>query len=107
MYDVTRISYTPGDVLILAVDMDMYDAEDCEKMFDDIRKQAGDVKIVFVPDDLVEEIIHVQKTAPIPYLSTGTTVTNVFPDYDSIKPYLTNCSNSVSTIASDSEEKQW
>jgi hypothetical protein len=54
MYDVTKISYTPGDILIFAVDMDTYDIEECRSIYDAILKQAPDVKVVFVPDDLIE-----------------------------------------------------
>ena len=40
MYDVTKISYTPGDILIFAVDMDTYDIEECRSIYDAILKQA-------------------------------------------------------------------
>lgn len=29
MFDVTKILYAPGDILIFAVDMDTYDVEEC------------------------------------------------------------------------------
>lgn len=89
MFDVTKITYTPGDVLIFAVDMDTYDMEECRSIYDAILKQAPDMKIIFVPDDLIEEIIQVNKTAPLYYgdLIT-TTTTNIRDNYP--QPYLTN-----------------
>ena len=107
MYDVTKISYTPGDILVFAVDMDMYDAEELRGIFESITKQAPDVKVVFVPDDLIEDIIHIQKNSPLYYdlATTAIGTTNTYP-----QPYLTNISSdSTATIRSvlDGEEKQW
>lgn len=107
MYDITKISYTPGDILIFAVDMDMYDAEELRGIFESITKQAPDVKVVFVPDDLIEDIVHIQKNSPLYYDLATTTIgtVNGYP-----QPYLTNiCSDSTATIKSvlDGEEKTW
>lgn len=109
MYDVTKISYTPGDILIFAVDMDMYDCEECNAIYDAIHKEAPDVKVVFVPDDLVEEIIHIKKDSPLYVGGLTTTTTNVY-DHNYPQPYLTNISSD-STLGvvdrASMEDTQW
>lgn len=107
MYDVTKITYTPGDILIFAVDMDCYDVEECQHVYDAIQKQAPDVKVVFIPDDMVEEIIHVQKNSPL-YYDLATTTIGGFPNTIP-QPYLTNCSDSTSATLQikDGEVSTW
>jgi hypothetical protein len=103
MYDVTKISYTPGDILIFAVDMDTYDIEECRSIYDAILKQAPDVKVVFVPDDLIEEIVHVQKNSPLYYDLATISTTTGYPS-NIPQPYLTNISSdNTATIRLDNE----
>lgn len=107
MYDIIRIPYTPGDILVFAVDMDMYNAEELRVIFKSITKYAPDVKVVFVPDNLIKDIIYIQKNSPLYYdLATNTIgIGNTYP-----QPYLTNISpDSTATIKNmlDGEEKQW
>ena len=108
MYDVTKISYTPGDILIFAVDMDCYDVEECQHIYDAIMKQAPDVKVVFIPDDLIEDIIHVQKNSPLYYDLSTTTIGTGYPS-NIPQPYLTNCSDSTSATLQikDGEVSTW
>ena len=70
MFDVTKISCAPRDVLIFSVDMDLYDIEECRGIYEAILQQAPDMKIIFVPDDLVKEIIQVNRTIPMYYNNT-------------------------------------
>ena len=110
MYDVTKISYTPGDILIFAVDMDTYDVEECRSIYDAILKQAPDVKVVFVPDDLIEEIVHVQKNSPLYYDLTTISTTTGYPS-NIPQPYLTNISSDSTTatirLDNEGETKLW
>lgn len=109
MYDVTKISYTPGDILIFAVDIDTYDSEDLQTIRSNIIKEAPDVKVVFIPDDLVEEIIHIKKDSPLYVSGLTTTTTNVY-DHNYPQPYLTNISSD-STLGvvdrASMEDTQW
>ena len=109
MYDVTKISYTPGDILIFAVDIDTYDSEDLQTIRSNIIKEAPEVKVVFVPDDLVEEIIHIKKDSPLYVSGLTTTTTNVY-DHNYPQPYLTNISSD-STLGvvdrASMEDTQW
>ena len=103
MYDVTKISYTPGDILIFAVDMDTYDMEECRNIYDSILKQAPDMKVIFVPDDFIEEIVVVNKTAPLYYDLATTSISTGYPN-NIPQPYLTSIgSDSTATIRLDSE----
>ena len=109
MFDVTKISYTPGDILIFAVDIDTYDSEDLQTIRSNIIKEAPDVKVVFIPDDLVEEIIHIKKDSPLYVSGLTTTTTNVY-DHNYPQPYLTNISSD-STLGvvdrASMEDTQW
>lgn len=109
MFDVTKISYTPGDILIFAVDIDTYDSEDLQTIRSNIIKEAPEVKVVFVPDDLVEEIIHIKKDSPLYVSGLTTTTTNVY-DHNYPQPYLTNISSD-STLGvvdrASMEDTQW
>lgn len=81
MFDVTKISCAPRDVLIFSVDMDLYDIEECRGIYEAILQQAPDMKIIFVPDDLVKEIIQVNRTIPMYYNNNDliTTTTHSTP----------------------------
>ena len=109
MFDVTKFSYTPGDILIFAVDIDTYDSEDLQTIRSNIIKEAPDVKVVFIPDDLVEEIIHIKKDSPLYVSGLTTTTTNVY-DHNYPQPYLTNISSD-STLGvvdrASMEDTQW
>lgn len=61
MFDVTKISYAPGDIFIFAVDMDTYNAEECENIFESLKKQAPDVEVIFIPDDFIDKILVLNK----------------------------------------------
>ena len=109
MFDVTKISYTPGDILIFAVDIDTYDSEDLQTIRSNIIKEAPDVKVVFIPDDLVEEIIHIKKDSPLYVSGLTTTTTNVY-DHNYPQPYLTNISSDSTLGVVDRasvEDTQW
>ena len=110
MFDVTKISYTPGDILIFAVDMDCYDVEECQHIYDAILKQAPDVKVVFIPDDLVEDIIHIQKNSPLYYDLATTTISTGYPS-NIPQPYLTNISSDSTSatvrLDNEGETKLW
>jgi hypothetical protein len=90
--------------------MDTYDVEECRSIYDAILKQAPDVKVVFVPDDLIEEIVHVQKNSPLYYdlatISTATGYPSNIP-----QPYLTNISSDSTTatirLDNEGETKLW
>lgn len=106
MFDVTRISYAPGDILIFAVDMDTYDVEECAQVHEAIKKQAPDVKVVFVPDDFIEEILVLNKQF-LAYDTNTLTITSP----SAYPAYLSNIMNSDSTagvcLTSEGETKAW
>jgi hypothetical protein len=105
MFDVTKIPYTPGDIFIFAVDMDTYDSEDLQTIRSNIIKEAPEVKVVFVPDDLIEEVIHIKKENILPYSTLTTTggPTNVYPN----QPYITYCNGESDSTATKSEVRTW
>ena len=106
MFDVTKISYAPGDILIFAVDMNTYDVEECGNIFESLKKQAPDVKVVFVPDDFIEEILVLNKQF-LAYDTNTLTITSP----SAYPAYLTNVINSDSTagvcLTSEGETKIW
>lgn len=106
MFDVTKISYAPGDILIFAVDMDTYDCEECANIFESLKKQAPDVKVVFVPDDFIEEILVLNKQF-LAYDTNTLTITSP----SAYPAYLTNVISSDTTagicLDSDGEVKTW
>ena len=61
MFDITKISYAPGDILIFAVDIDTYNVEECKNIFESLKKQAPDVEIIFIPDDFIDKILVLNK----------------------------------------------
>lgn len=61
MFDITKISYAPGDILIFAVDIDTYNAEECKNIFESLKKQAPDVEIIFIPNDFIDKILVLNK----------------------------------------------
>lgn len=106
MFDVTKISCAPRDVLIFSVDMDLYDIEECRGIYEAILQQAPDMKIIFVPDDLVKEIIQVNRTIPMYYnnndLITTTTHSTPTTGYIHSVPPTTGVANGVNI-----EDTQW
>lgn len=107
MFDVTKISYTPGDILIFAVDMDTYDVEECGNIFESLKKQVPDVKVVFIPDDFIDKILVLNKQF-LAYDTNTLTITSpsAYPN-----AYLTNVMNSESTtgvhLTTEGEAKTW
>ena len=75
MFDVTKISYAPGDILIFAVDMDTYNVEECENIFESLKKQAPDVEVIFIPDDFIDKILVLNKQF-LAYDTNTLTITN-------------------------------
>ena len=75
MFDVTKISYAPGDILIFAVDMDTYNVEECENIFESLKKQAPDVEVIFIPDDFIDKILVLNKQL-LAYDTNTLTITN-------------------------------
>ena len=63
MFDVTKINYSSNDLLIFTVNDDLYDVDDFKELFDNIKKdaEANGVKIMLIPTDLVDKIIHIDK----------------------------------------------
>lgn len=106
MFDVTRISYSPGDILIFAVDMDTYDCEECANILESLKKQAPDVKVMFIPDDFIEKILVLNKQF-LAYDTSSLTITTP----SSYPAYLTNVLNSDSTagvsLTKEGETKTW
>ena len=107
MFDVTKISYAPEDILIFAVNVDTYNVEECENIFKSLKKQAPDVEIIFIPDDFIDKILVLNKQL-LAYDTNTLTITNpsAYPN-----AYLTNIMNSESTagvhLTTEGETKTW
>lgn len=107
MFDVTRISYTPGDVLIFAMDMDTYDMEEIAQLGDEFKNKMPDAKILFVPDDLIEEVLVLNKQ----FLAYDTNTVTITSPSGYPPAYLTNiCSDSTTAtvrLDNEGESKLW
>lgn len=77
MFDVTKLTVAPKDVLIFAVDTDTYNMEECRSIYDAIAilEETPDVKIIFVPSDLIKEIVQINTPIPLYYNNNDLTTT--------------------------------
>lgn len=99
MFNVTHISYAPGDTLIFGADMNAYTYEECVNIFESFKKQVPDAKVIFVPDDLIKEILVLNKQ----FLAYDTTPLTITSSTEYPPAYLTNsyCSDN------EGEVKSW
>ena len=79
MFDVTKISYAPEDILIFGVNVDTYNVEECENIFKSLKKQAPDVEIIFIPDDFIDKILVLNKQF-LAYDTNTLTITSPNPN---------------------------
>ena len=80
---IRTIKCKDGDCLIFAIDIDCWDMETINKVLGDMHQQMPEVKMVAMPSDFVEHIIHIEKTPPtVGTFVPGITTTTVYGNDD-------------------------
>ena len=63
---IESISCSDGDCLIFHVDTDLYDDNDLIDLEKEFKEKMPNLKIIFVPNDLINDITHIKNPCIVP-----------------------------------------